>query len=198
MSYSKFSLEQLLTNFNLNLVEFQGKFNNYPEIFPSKIIQELLKEYIPLAVAIGSEKARSELILAPILVDIKKQLNNQISIFSGIEFNVNPDQGLNGFCDFIISRSTRQLIIEAPVITLVEANNDNLKSGFSQCIAEMLAAQLFNKRKGNNINKIYGVVTTGTVWQFLELESETIIVDLEEYSINNLSKIFGILISLVS
>ncbi|MCH2050770.1 MAG: hypothetical protein MK289_20505 [Trichodesmium sp. ALOHA_ZT_67] len=198
MSYSKFSLEQLLTNFNLNLVEFQGKFNNYPEIFPSKIIQELLKEYIPLAVAIGSEKARSELILAPILVDIKKQLNNQISIFSGIEFNVNPDQGLNGFCDFIISRSTRQLIIEAPVITLVEAKNDNLKSGFSQCIAEMLAAQLFNKRKGNNINKIYGVVTTGTVWQFLELESETIIVDLEEYSINNLSKIFGILISLVS
>ncbi|MCL2927784.1 MAG: hypothetical protein MGG37_07160 [Trichodesmium sp. MAG_R01] len=198
MSYSKFSLEQLLTNFNLNLVEFQGKFNNYPEIFPSKILQELLKEYIPLAVAIGSEKARSELILAPILVDIKKQLNNQISIFSGIEFNVNPDQGLNGFCDFIISRSTRQLIIEAPVITLVEAKNDNLKSGFSQCIAEMLAAQLFNKRKGNNINKIYGVVTTGTVWQFLELESETIIVDLEEYSINNLSKIFGILISLVS
>ncbi|ABG51234.1 conserved hypothetical protein [Trichodesmium erythraeum IMS101] len=198
MSYSKFSLEQLLTNFNLNLVEFQGKFNNYPEIFPSKIIQELLKEYIPLAVAIGSEKARSELILAPILVDIKKQLNNQISIFSGIEFNVNPDQGLNGFCDFIISRSTRQLIIEAPVITLVEAKNDNLKSGFSQCIAEMLAAQLFNKRKGNNINKVYGVVTTGTVWQFLELESETIIVDLEEYSLNNLSKIFGILISLVS
>ncbi|MDE5068548.1 MAG: hypothetical protein O4861_20540 [Trichodesmium sp. St16_bin4-tuft] len=198
MSYSKFSLEQLLTKFNLNLVEFQGRFNNYPEVFPSKILQELLKEYIPLAVAIGSEKARSELILAPILVDIKKQLNNQISIFSGIEFNVNPDEGLNGFCDFIISRSTRQLIIEAPVITLVEAKNDNLKSGFSQCIAEMLAAQLFNKRKGNNINKIYGVVTTGTVWQFLELESETIIVDLEEYSINNLSKIFGILISLVS
>ena len=62
----------------------------------------------------------------------------------------------------------------------------------------MLAAQIFNQRKGNNINKIYGVVTTGTVWQFLELESESIIVDLEEYSINNLPKIFGILMSLVS
>ena len=135
--------------------------------------------------------------MAPILVEIKKQLNNQISIFSGIEFNVNPDQGLNGFCDFIISSSTRQLIIEAPVITLVEAKNDNLKSGFSQCIAEMLAAQIFNQRKSNNINKIYGIVTTGTIWQFLELESETIIVDLEEYSINNLPKIFGILISLL-
>jgi len=197
MSYSKFNLDELLTNFNLNLVELQGKFNNLPEIVPSKILQELFKDYIPLAIAIGSEKARSELIVAPILVEIKKQLNNQISIFSGIEFNVNPDQGLNGFCDFIISSSTRQLIIEAPVITLVEAKNDNLKSGFSQCIAEMLAAQIFNQRKSNNINKIYGIVTTGTIWQFLELESETIIVDLEEYSINNLPKIFGILISLL-
>jgi len=197
MSYSKFNLDELLTNFNLNLVELQRKFNNLPEIVPSKILQELFKDYIPLAIAIGSEKARSELIVAPILVEIKKQLNNQISIFSGIEFNVNPDQGLNGFCDFIISSSTRQLIIEAPVITLVEAKNDNLKSGFSQCIAEMLAAQIFNQRKSNNINKIYGIVTTGTIWQFLELESETIIVDLEEYSINNLPKIFGILISLL-
>ncbi|MEM1173142.1 MAG: hypothetical protein AAGJ08_29795, partial [Cyanobacteria bacterium P01_H01_bin.35] len=178
-------------------VELRGKFNNYPEFLPSKILQELFQDYIPLAVAIGSEKARSELIVAPILVEAKKQLNNQISIFSGIEFNVNSDQGLNGFCDFIISRSTIQLVIEAPVIALVEAKNDNLKSGLSQCIAEMLAAQIFNQRKGNNINKIYGVVTTGTVWQFLELESQTITVDLEEYSINNLSKIFGILISLL-
>ncbi|NEO58137.1 MAG: hypothetical protein F6K54_36850 [Okeania sp. SIO3B5] len=197
MSYGKFNLDELLTNFNLNLVELRGKFNNLPEVVPRKILQELFQDYIPLAVAIGSEKARSELIVAPILVELKKQLNNQISIFSGIEFNVNYDQGLNGFCDFIISRSTRQLVIEAPVVALVEAKNDNLKSGFSQCIAEMLAAQIFNQRKGNNINKIYGVVTTGTVWQFLELESETITVDLEEYSINNLSKIFGILISLL-
>ncbi len=108
------------------------------------------------------------------------------------------EQGLNGFCNFIISRSTRQFLIEAPVVALVKAKNNNLKSGFSQCIAEMVAAQIFNQRKGNNVNKISGVVTTGTVWQFLELESETITVDLEEYSINNLSKICGILISLVS
>ncbi len=198
MPYSRFSLDELLTNFNLNLVEILGKYKNLPEVVPSQILQELFKDYIPLAVAIGSEKARSELIVAPILVDIKKQLNNQISIFSGIEFNVNIDQGLSGFCDFIISRSTRQLVIEAPVVALVEAKNDNLKSGFSQCIAEMLAAQMFNQRKGNNVNKIYGVVTTGTVWQFLELESETIVVDLEEYPINDLPKILGILISFIS
>ncbi|MGD1704145.1 hypothetical protein [Dapis sp. BLCC M229] len=55
---------------------------------------------------------------------------------------------------------------------------DNLKSGLAQCIAEMVAAQIFNQRQGNNISKIYGAITTGTVWQFLELEGETVVLDL--------------------
>lgn len=136
--------------------------------------------------------------VAPILVAIRKQLDNQISVFSGIEFNVNPDLGLNGFCDFIVSRSPQQLLIESPVVTLVEAKNDNLKSGLAQCIAEMVAAQIFNQQSGNEIHKIYGSVTTGTSWQFLELESQTVIVDLEEYFIKNLPKILEILTSFVS
>jgi hypothetical protein len=169
-----------------------------PEIPPSQFLQEALQYYIPLAVAIGTEKVRSELIVAPILFAIKKQLNNKISVFSGTEFNVNVELGLNGFCDFIISRSTLQLVIEAPVVALVEAKNDNIKSSLAQCMAEMVAAQIFNQREGNDISKIYGVVTTGTVWQFLELESQNVTVDLEEYSVNNLPKILGILTSFVS
>jgi hypothetical protein len=30
--------------------------------------------------------------------------------------------------------------VTSPVIALVEAKNDNLKQGFAQCIAEMIAA----------------------------------------------------------
>jgi len=45
---------------------------------------------------------------------------------------------------------------------------------------------------------IYGVVTTGTIWQFLELECQTMRVDLEEYSVKNLPKILGILTSFVN
>jgi hypothetical protein len=105
---------------------------------------------------------------------------------------------LSGFCDFIISRSTLQLLVKAPVVALVEAKNDNIKSGLAQCMAEMVAAQIFNQREGNDIPKIYGVVTNGTAWQFLELESQNVTVDLEEYSIKNLPKILGILTSFVS
>ncbi|MDE5069366.1 MAG: hypothetical protein O4861_06165, partial [Trichodesmium sp. St16_bin4-tuft] len=167
-------------------------------VAPSQFILEALEEYLPLAVAIGSEKARSELIVAPILVAMKKHLNKQISLFSGIEFNVDIELGLNGFCDFIISNSTQQFFIESPVITLVEAKNDNLKSGLAQCMAEMVAAQIFNQRQNNNISKIYGVITTGTIWQFLELEAEAVVLDLQEYSVENLPKVLGILTSFVS
>ncbi|NEQ41835.1 MAG: hypothetical protein F6K40_38915 [Okeania sp. SIO3I5] len=198
MSYSKFTLEEVLTNFNLNVVENLGKFNQLPEVSPSKFIQEALEYYLPLGVAIASEKARSEFIIAPILAEVKKISNNQISLFSGIEFNVNPELGLNGFCDFIISLSTQQIVLKAPVIILVEAKNDNLRNGLAQCMAEMVAAQIFNQDKGKEISKIYGVVTTGTAWQFLELEAQTITIDLEEYSVYNLPKILGILTSFVS
>ncbi|MCL2937009.1 MAG: hypothetical protein O4803_05305 [Trichodesmium sp. St15_bin1_1] len=198
MPYSKFTLDELKQKFNIILTGNKGKFNNLPEVAPSQFILEALEEYLPLAVAIGSEKARSELIVAPILVAIKKHLNKQISLFSGIEFNVDIELGLNGFCDFIISNSTQQFFIESPVIALVEAKNDNLKSGLAQCMAEMVAAQIFNQRQDNEVSKIYGVITTGTVWQFLELEGEAVVLDLQEYSVENLPKILGILTSFVS
>ena len=198
MPYSKFTLDELQQKFNIILTGNKGKFNNLPEVAPSQFILEALEEYLPLAVAIGSEKARSELIVAPILVAIKKHLNKQISLFSGIEFNVDIELGLNGFCDFIISNSTQQFFIESPVIALVEAKNDNLKSGLAQCMAEMVAAQIFNQRQDNEVSKIYGVITTGTVWQFLELEGEAVVLDLQEYSVENLPKILGILTSFVS
>jgi hypothetical protein len=198
MPYSKFTLEEALTKFNLTLIENLGQFNNLPEVAPSQLLTETLEDNIPLAVAIASEKARSELIVMPILVAVRKHLNKQISLFSGIEFNVNTELGLGGFCDFLISRSSLQSIIQAPVVALVEAKNDNIKSGFGQCLAEMVAAQIFNQSQGNEIVKIYGAVTTGTAWQFLELEGQKVVLDLEEYSLKNLPKLLGILISFVS
>lgn len=198
MPYSKFTLDELKSQFSLTISNVYGQFNNVPGVPPSQFLQEALEYYLPLATAISSEKARSEFIVAPILAEIKKSSKNQISLFSGIEFNVDGDRGLNGFCDFLLSLSPEQLVIEAPVVALVEAKNDNLRSGLAQCIAEMVGAQIFNQSKGNEIAKIYGAITTGTNWQFLELESQTVFLDLEEYSLNNLPKVLGILTSFVS
>jgi hypothetical protein len=138
------------------------------------------------------------MIISPILLEVRRKLNNEISLFSGVDFNVDNQQGLNGFCDFLISLSKEQLFIRAPVIiTLVESKNENLKSGLAQCITEILAAQLFNDQKQNTIKIIYGAVTIGTIWQFLKLEDKTISIDLTEYYIKDVKKILGILISAI-
>ncbi|NER01335.1 MAG: hypothetical protein F6K17_01175 [Okeania sp. SIO3C4] len=197
MPYSQFTIEQIKSEFGILLSEKIGIFAKIPKSQYSQFLSETLDYNIPLALAINSEKSRSELIVMPILIELKKQLSNQISLFSGKEFTVDSQRGLNGFCDFMISKSPEQLIIEAPVVTLVEAKNDNLETGLGQCMAEMIAAQLFNQQKGNEVKKIYGVITTGSLWKFLELEGQTITIDMNEYFLGNLGQIIGIMKSFI-
>ena len=195
MPYSQFTIEQIKSEFGISFCEEVGTFAQIPESKYSHFLFETLEYNIPLALAINSEKSRSEMIVTPILIEIRKQLANQIALFSGKDFTVDSQRGLSGFCDFLISKSSEQLIIEAPVIVLVEAKNDNIQSGLAQCMAEMIAAQLFNQRQGNEIKKIYGVVTTGSLWKFMQLEEKTITIDLNEYFLGNVEKIIGIIIN---
>ncbi|WP_333304461.1 MULTISPECIES: hypothetical protein [unclassified Microcoleus] len=181
------------TNFGITIADKVGLFSSLPEAEYSELLSQTLQENISLALAINTEKARSELIVTPILVELRKQFQYQISFFSGKEFNVDLEKGLTGFCDFLISRSPEQLLIKAPVVALVEAKNDNIQAGLPQCMAEMIAAQIFNERRNNNISAIYGVVTTGTNWKFLRLSNQIMEVDLNDYYIDNISKIIGIL-----
>ncbi|WP_333033020.1 MULTISPECIES: hypothetical protein [unclassified Microcoleus] len=181
------------TNFGITIADKVGIFADLPDAEYSELLSQTLQENISLALAINTEKARSELIVTPILVELRKQFKYQISFFSGKEFNVDLEKGLTGFCDFLISRSPEQLLIKAPVVALVEAKNDNIQAGLPQCMAEMIAAQIFNERRNNNISAIYGVVTTGTNWKFLRLSNQIMEVDLNDYYIDNISKIIGIL-----
>lgn len=197
MSYSQFTIEQIKSDFGITLSEQVGLFAELPEATYSHFLSETLDYNIPLALAINSEKSRSELIVMPILLELRKQFSNQISLFSGKDFTVDLQRGLNGFCDFLISQSPEQLIIEAPVIALVEAKNDNIETGLGQCMAEMIAARIFNQQKENEVEKIYGVITTGSLWKFMKLESQTIAIDLNEYFLGNLGKIIGILRSFI-
>lgn len=193
MSYSQFTLDRVKTDFDLTIQEDQPLFTDLVELNPSPLLQQILQEYLPLALAINSEKARSEFIIAPILGDVRHQATRPISLFSGKEFNVVPEQGLTGFCDFILSSSKEQLFIEAPVFTIVEAKNEDIISGLGQCAAAMIAAQIFNANKQQPITKIYGCVTTGNVWRFLRLNDHILAIDQDEYYIKELPKILGIL-----
>jgi len=195
MAYSDFKLAQVIQSFGLIVHEGSKIFADFPEEKCSDLLSTILKENVDLAVAINTEKARSEMIISPILLEVRRKLDNKISLFSGVDFNVDNARGLNGFCDFLISLSQEQLFIRAPAITLVETKNENLKSGLGQCIAEMIAAQLFNEMQGNTIKTIYGVISIGTIWQFLKLENNNVYIDLSEYYIRDIEQILGILVN---
>jgi len=197
MSYSDFDLRKVKQDLGVKLIEKEHLFSEIKSVDISPFLLELLKENVPLARAINTEKARSELIIANILVEIRKILKHQISLFSGIEFNVDKEKGLNGFCDFIISASQEQLTLNRPIITLVEAKNENIINGLGQCIAEMVAASIFNQAENNPLKELYGVVTTGTVWKFLKMDNLNVFIDLDEYSIEHPDKIIGILLELL-
>ncbi len=77
---------------------------------------------------------------------------------------------------------------------LVEAKNENIKAGLGQCAAEMIAAQILNAKSGLEGRVVYGCVTTGTDWKFLELSDRTLKIDQRDYFINEISLILSILL----
>ena len=105
---------------------------------------------------------------------------------------------LNGYCDFMFSASSSQLNLSAPVMAIVEAKNENINSGFGQCMAEMVAAQIYNENKGKPIKFIYGCVTTGSIWKFLQLTEKMIRLDEKEYYLDQIPKILGLFVESVS
>jgi hypothetical protein len=194
MAYSDFTLTKVRDTFNLKIDEKRNLFSDISGVESSAILKTLLEEYIQLATAINTEKARSELLIAQILTETRRQLQYKISFFSGTEFNVDSSQGLNGFCDFLLCASEEQFEIEAPVITVIEAKNESLKSGIGQCIATMEGAKIFNQKAQREIQKIYGAVTSGTNWRFLILEGNMVFIDNREYYISEVENILGILL----
>ena len=195
MVYSNFTLSKVKADFGIVTDETQDIFAETTPIHPSDLLSLILKDQLPLAGAINTEKARSELVIMPILMEVRRILDNKISIFSGSSFEVDPTQGLDGRCDFILSRSLEQYYISSPVLTIVEAKNESIPSGLGQCIATMIAARLFNQREGTSTDILYGAVTTGTDWKFLKLEGQTAFIDLNDYYIKELDKILGVLVS---
>jgi hypothetical protein len=190
-SYSKYTLDDLFAlDFKIETGDlFQGI--TIPNIAPSDLLITILQRAQQKNV--GSEKAKSEKIIAPILDELEEINNRSFATFSGYQFNVDKTLGLSGFCDFILSREPKAPVIKAPVFCVVEAKNDNLDEGIAQCIAEMYAAQIFNQKRNKPEPAIYGTVTFGFEWKFLQLIEKSVVIDFNIYYLNELPKLLGVL-----
>jgi hypothetical protein len=173
MAYSKFTLPEIIEKFSLK-IKREILFDEVTPIKISDFLKESLFRGYAIALPNGSEKARSELLVSPFLVELKQINDNRISVFSGEILDADKKNGLNGECDFILSSNDNQLFIDAPIFTVVEAKKNDIGESFGQCVAQMLGAQLFNEKHKKGINTIFGCVTTGDRWHFLQLKDVTV------------------------
>lgn len=187
-----FGFPEVQQALGLNLAE-ANLFSSVSALeLPAEFVQRMRGD-IALALAINTEKARSEFIIAPLLSELRRLLGGRFGLFSGVEFEVDPARGLNGYCDFILTRSPLQSVLTAPIVTIIEAKNDNLRTGLGQCIAAMVAAWEFNVQSASSVAAVYGIVTTGSAWKFLRLAGAEVTLDVDEYFIAELGRIMGIL-----
>ncbi len=187
-SYSQYTAEDL--GELVISVAMQQLFDEIKAVNPSPWLLQTLA--YNNALPTSTEKARSELLITPVLVELKQRNTEKISIFSGYPFDIDKKRGLKGFCDYLISNKHNAAFVESPVIAIVEVKKDqDLIDASPQCIAEMYAAQLFNQNHQENIPCVYGAVTSGYEWLFLRLEENQVQIDYSRYFIQNLPKLLG-------
>jgi hypothetical protein len=137
------------------------------------------------------EKARSEFIVVPILLACQEMTGGAIAIYSGQRLDVDPERGLVGECDFILSAAPPVPALRAPLVPIVEAKRNEVESGVCQCIAQMVGAREFNRRSGGGPEAIYGCVTNG-------LSGSVAGIDRRRYYIDNVGGILAVFQAIVA
>ena len=178
-------------------VEDADLFGVTPSVPIRPEIADFVRDGTALALATSTEKAKSEFIIAPILLELRRTVDPKFTLFSGVEWEVDRERGLHGYCDFILGRGPSQHVLQAPFVAIVEAKNDLIRTGLGQCIAAMAAAWISNDRAGLPIATIYGAVSTGAIWKFLQLKGDVVTIDLTEHYVDDLPRIMGILRQIV-
>ncbi len=188
MGYSNYrKIKTVIKKFNLDIK--WGRFIDEVEpAEPSAWLKETLSltDFLPLT----NEKAKAERIISPILIEAVKPFREQISFFSGESLNIRPEDDLAGECDFFFALHPPKPYIDAPIISLAEAKDEDMDWGIAQCAAQMLGAKLYNEMEGKNIPFIYGCATDGIEWQFMKLENDIYYVDNKIFT--DLREILGV------
>jgi hypothetical protein len=187
MTYSDFrNADDLRDRLGIIITAQYGSLAAIPPIAPSSWLEETLLRGRLKAARSGTEKARSEWLITPVLTELEDTHTN-VAIFSGRPLRAGE---LAGTPDFVVATASGGKTIEQPIFAVVEAKRDDFEYGIAQCIAAMAAAHELN-----SIDKpIGGAVTNGTTWQFLDLLHTTQAqVDEQVYTLEDVPAILGIL-----
>jgi hypothetical protein len=197
MSYSDFTLESVSRL--LGVVTRPADL--FPDLHPIPVpdwLQETLARGTQgVQLSLISEKSRSEFIVAPILLASREVSGNRFVIYSGQRLDIDPEKGLIGECDFILSATEPILPLQAPIATVVEAKKNDIEGGLGQCIAQMVAADRFNRSAGRDNLPVFDCVTTGEAWQFARLAGLEALLEHRRYYIDRVELILGAFRSII-
>lgn len=148
---------------------------------------EFCKQHIDI---FTSEASRSEIAISPLLREVYKKHYTKYSFW--IQKNMTYDSVLSGTPDYILSKKSAlgKTVLEQPIVIIVEAKKNDFEQGWGQCLAELVAAQKLND---NPQKSVYGVVTDGNLWQFGKLLACRFTQNIENFTIDKLSKLYGAL-----
>lgn len=197
MSYSKITIDEIRQHFGYQDIIKPLFSDTITDLAPTAWLTETLRRSAASMQVIVSEKARSERIVTPILLELKEINPHFFEIFSGDNLNADKKQGLNGECDFIFSANAQASAIDVPIICMVEAERNDFELGKPQCMAQMIGAKVYNQKYGKNIETIYGCVTTGTEWLFMKLQDKCIYIHPQNIYLEPLPRLLGVWQSII-
>ena len=142
----------------------------------------------------GSEKERSERVISPILTELIALNEDQLTVYSGHELNVDKALGLNGECDYLLALGRKVVeMVQSPIFSVVEAKRQDMVWCAAQCAAQMVGAYRYNKIDGIETPYIYGATTDGIKWQFLKLEDNILTIHSDLALTSEMPILLGIL-----
>ncbi|MCU0444166.1 MAG: hypothetical protein MUE85_04555 [Microscillaceae bacterium] len=127
MGYSNYkNLKQTLEKLGLEETD-ELLFPQIKLVQPSEWLQQslILAKRLPLT----NEKSKSERIISPILTEMAVQFDKQFTMFSGEDLTVDSTRDLAGECDFFFAKHPRKSVMQAPVVTFVEAKDEDFEYG---------------------------------------------------------------------
>jgi hypothetical protein len=188
MGYSKFKkIETVTKKFGLS-VKRENLFKNIVPLELSNWLIETLQ--IAKNFPLRNEKVKSERIVSPMLVEVANFYEDYVTLFSGEELVIKPKDNLSGACDFFFTLVPDSAYLETPIITLVEAKDEDMDYGIAQCAAQLYGAKLFNEMDNKNIPVLYGCATDGVEWIFIRFENNTFYIDKQIYT--DVKEIIGV------
>lgn len=189
MAFSDYkNLAQTQTQFKIKYQE--EDFIAAQELAPSpQFLEEFEFNRVNLDI-FSSEGARAEIIIFPILREAYKHYAQRYSLF--VQRYITCDPNLSGTPDYIIATKSAlgKTVMETPLVVVAEAKKNDFEQGWGQCLAELIAAQRINR---DPLFPVYGIVTDGNLWQFGKLVEEVLTKNQSDYTIGDLSPLFGAL-----